>query len=361
MKRQEQVKLRKFINELKGIRGRHTELVSIYIPSGYDLNKIINHVAQEQGTASNIKDKNTRKNVIDSLEKVVRHLRLFKRTPENGLAVFAGNVAAQEGKTDIKLWSMEPPEPLNMRLYRCDQTFVTDVLENMIETKVLYGLIVMDNRDAAVGLLKGTSINLLKELTSGVPGKTRAGGQSSVRFARLREIAAHEFYQRIGDLANKEFSGIKDLKGILVGGPGMTKEKFIDGAYMHTEVKNKVIAIKDLSYTGEYGLNELVEKCRDVLAQEEIIKEKEIVNELLTTLATHIEKVAYGKEEVRKALEMGAVSKLLISENFDDLEEFEELAVKYGSEVFVISVETKEGVQLRDLGRIAAILRYAIQ
>src|SRR3990167_6098828 len=115
MKKQEQVKLRKLINELKSIRGRHTELVSIYIPAGYDMNKIINHVAQEQGTASNIKDKTTRNNVIDSLEKMIRHLRLFKKTPENGLAVFSGNVAAQEGKTDLKIWSIEPPIPLNFR------------------------------------------------------------------------------------------------------------------------------------------------------------------------------------------------------------------------------------------------------
>jgi len=110
----------------------------------------------------------------------------------------------------------------------------------------------------------------------------------------------------------------------------------------------------------DFGLNELVERSKDVLAQEEITKEKEIVNELLTMLAIHIEKVAYGREEVRKTLEMGAVQKLLISEVFDALEEFEELAAKYGAEVFVISVETKEGAQLRDLGGIAAILRYAI-
>src|SRR3989344_2176722 len=170
-------KLKKIINELKAIRGRHTELVSVYVPAGYDLNKIINHIAQEQGTASNIKDKNTRNNVIDSLEKMIRHLRLFKKTPENGLAVFSGNVAAQEGKTDLKIWSIEPPIPLNFRLYRCDQTFVLDELVKMLDVNEVYGLIVMDNRDGAVGLLKGTSITVIKEMTSGVPGKTRAGGQ----------------------------------------------------------------------------------------------------------------------------------------------------------------------------------------
>lgn len=353
-------KLKKIINELKAIRGRHTELVSVYIPAGYDLNKIINHIAQEQGTASNIKDKNTRNNVIDSLEKMIRHLRLFKKTPENGLAVFSGNVAAQEGKTDLKIWSIEPPIPLNYRLYRCDQTFVLDELEKMLDVKGVYGLIVMDNRDGAVGLLKGTSIQVIRELTSGVPGKTRAGGQSAMRFARLREEAKHDFYKRISEVVNKEFLGMKDLKGILVGGPGMTKETFVHGNYLNNELKKKVIAIEDLSYTGEYGLNELVEKSKDKLAEEDITKEKELVNELLTMLAINTEKVAYGKEEVRKALELGAVDKLLISEVFDAVEEFETLAEKYGTKVFIISTETREGVQLRDLGGIAAILRYAL-
>ncbi|HZX12015.1 MAG TPA: peptide chain release factor 1, partial [Candidatus Nanoarchaeia archaeon] len=101
----EKFKLKKFVQELKSIRGRHTELVSVYIPAGYDLNKIISHLAQEQGTASNIKDKITRTNVIDSLERMIRHLRLFKQTPLNGLAAFAGNTASQEGKQDIKVWS----------------------------------------------------------------------------------------------------------------------------------------------------------------------------------------------------------------------------------------------------------------
>ena len=116
MNTKEKQKLRKFINELALIRGRHTELVSVYIPAGYELIKVIQHLQQEQGTAVNIKDAKTRKNVIDSLEKTIRHLKLYKKTPPNGLAAFAGNVAAQEGKVDIKVWSIEPPEPIKTRI-----------------------------------------------------------------------------------------------------------------------------------------------------------------------------------------------------------------------------------------------------
>src|SRR3989344_4310043 len=141
MNPQQKHKLRKFIKELEGFRGRHTELVSVYIPADYDLNKIITHLEQEQGTATNIKDTRTRKNVIDSLEKAIRHLRLFKRTPENGLAVFAGNASSDKSKIDIRVWSIEPPEPLKIRLYRCDQEFVLELLRAMMEHRESYGLL----------------------------------------------------------------------------------------------------------------------------------------------------------------------------------------------------------------------------
>lgn len=355
-------KLKKFIQELEKVKGRHTELVSVYIPADYDLNKIISHLQQEQGTASNIKDTRTRKNVIDSLEKIIRHLRLFKATPKNGLAVFAGNFSDKESIIDIEVYSIEPPEPLQTRLYRCDQRFFLDLLKDMLEHKEVYGLIVLDRREANIGLLRGTTIKEIRKMTSGVPGKFKTGGQSAARFARIREGMAKEFYKRIGEGANKEFLDMKELKGILIGGPGPTKEEFFDGNYLNNEVKKKVLGLKDLSYTGEFGLNELVDKSHDLLAKEGIIKEKIIVNKFLELLAKNPGKVAYGLREVKKALEMGAVETLLLSDSLEDdiIEQLEAVAENMGTEVEMISIETKEGAQLKDLGGIAAILRYEL-
>ncbi len=357
----EKYQLKKRIKELKAIRGRHTELVTVYIPAGYELIKIIQHLAQEQGTAANIKDKTTRTNVIDSLERMIRHLRLYKQTPPNGLAVFSGNIASQEGKQDIKVWSVEPPEALNMRMYRCDQTFVTEPLEDMVESHNMYGLIVMDNREGIVGYIKGKNITIIKEMTSNVPGKLQVGGFSQQRYARLREEAAHEFYKRIAAIANSEFLAMgKNLQGILVGGPGITKEKFASADYLNTELKKKILSIQDLSYTGEYGLHELLEKSQDDLAHEDIVKEKKIMQEFFTLLAKNAEKTAYGETDVRKALALGAVDRILLSEDSEKIEEIQELAAKTGATVIVISLETQEGKQLKDLGGIAAILRYSI-
>ncbi|MDO8628493.1 MAG: peptide chain release factor 1, partial [Nanoarchaeota archaeon] len=139
----EKLALKRFIRPLLKIRGRHTELVSVYIPVDYDIIKIIQQLQEEAGTATNIKDARTRNNVVDSLGRVINHLRLYKRTPPHGLAVFAGNVSEKESKVDIQVFSIEPPVPINQKIYRCDQNFKLDILEAMLEEKDFYALILV--------------------------------------------------------------------------------------------------------------------------------------------------------------------------------------------------------------------------
>lgn len=352
--------LKKFIKELDSYRGRHTELVSVYIPHDYDINKIIYHLNQEQGTAENIKSAATRKNVITALEKMVQHLRLFKKTPEHGLAVFSGNVAKQEGKQDFNVWSIEPPVPLKTRIYRCDKQFVLDLLIDVLEVKDAYGLVVVDGRDANIALLKGKTIIPLVKTHSHVPGKMRAGGQSAPRFSRLREGALKDHLKKVAAYLKDQFLMNKNVKGIIVGGPGPTKYDFVEKGYITTELKNKVIAIKDLSYTGEFGLEELVDKSQDVLAKEDIADEKKILGRFFDMLSKKPGMAAYGEKDCMNKLKAGAVEVMLLSEGLDDklIEEFEKEAEKVSTEIKIISTETREGVQLKEMGGTAAILRY---
>jgi peptide chain release factor subunit 1 len=356
----ERFHLKKTIKELEQYRGRHTELVSVYVPQGYELVKVIQHLAEEQGTASNIKSTSTRKNVIDALEKMMQHLKLFKRTPENGMAVFSGNVAEREGQSDVRVWSIEPPVPLKTRIYRCDKQFVLDILQDMLDTKEVYGLVVIDRRDATIALLKGKSIIPLVKTHSEVPGKFKAGGQSAMRFSRQREGAAKEHYRKVAEYMKDQLFHLEGLKGIIVGGPGPTKHDFIEEGEITNELKKKIIAIKDLSYTDEFGLQELLEKSEDVLANEEVMEEKKLVNRFLDYLAKNQKMVTYGEKEVMKHLQMGAVDTVLISEEMGDekILQFEEEAKKMGTTLKIISTETREGAQLRDLGKVAALLRY---
>lgn len=170
-------KLEELVALLGNIRGRHTELVTVMIPAGFSKDAVVRQLEAEAGTAENIKSKATRTAVVTSLERVVRELRKISQTPANGLAIFCGNVSEKEGTQDIQVWMVEPPKPLNVRLYRCDQIFIIEPLKEMLAVDEVYGLLVMDRREATIGLLEGKKIELIRTLTSGVPGKIRAGGQ----------------------------------------------------------------------------------------------------------------------------------------------------------------------------------------
>ena len=353
--------LRKLVKKLEKVRGRHTELVSVYVPAGYEITKVYQHLMEEQGTAKNIKDSKTRGNVIASLEKAVRMMKEIGRTPPKGLAVFSGNVSENESKVDIQAWMVEPPDPLNIRMYRCDQRFVLDPLREMMEVKNVYGIIVMDRREATIGLLKGTKISSSAHLTSGVPGKFRAGGQSAQRFDRLIEGMALDFYRKVAKRVQDEYLPMgHNLKGILVGGPGMTKDAFIKE--LNTELRKKVLAVKDLTYTDESGLNDLVELSQENIANEVIVEEKKVVQRFLGVLAKSPSMAGDGKKDVEEKIKMGAAELVLVSESIEDevFEQFEILCEEYGTKIKEVSVDTREGQQLKDLGGFAAILRYAV-
>jgi len=355
-------KLRKLLKDLSSHRARHTELVSVYVPMGYNIQNIINQISTELGTARNIKSATTRKNVQAALEKMLSQLRMYKKTPPNGVAIFSGNVSGKEGSMDVKVWAIEPPELLKMRLYKCDQVFFLDPLKELMLPKHTYGLLIVDRREANFALLKGKTIAPIVSMKSAVPGKFKAGGQSAARFSRVIENLAKDWFKKVGETANKEFDQ-KEIEGIIVGGPGPTKEDFANGEFMNNNIKKKIIGIKHLSYTGDFGLNELVEKSEDVLAKEDIIKEKKLVERFLTMLSVNAEKVAYGQGEVERAVEMGAVEVLLLSEDISDskTEELIEKMDKAGGDILIISTETREGRQLSDMGGFAAILRFALQ
>ncbi|MBI2041055.1 MAG: peptide chain release factor 1 [DPANN group archaeon] len=351
-------KLRKLVRDLGKRKARHTELISVYIPQGYDSQLIINQLSTEAGTARNIKSAQTRKNVTGALEKMVQHLRLYKRTPENGLALFCGNVSEREGQQDFQVWSIEPPEPIRVKLYQCDQQFFLGPLEEQLEIKSVYGLIVMDRREADIALLKGKHIEPVVHYNSMVPGKFKVGGQSAARMARVIEGMAKDFYKKVGNAVNETFSKVK-VDGLLVGGPGPTKEDLVDGDFIWTDIKKKILAVKAIGYTGDFGLKELVEKSEDVLEKEEATKEKRILDTFLMYLGTRKNMVAYGEDAVRKAADMNAIAILLLHEDLPE-EKIEELMDKVelaGGDVYIISRDV--GEQLKGLGMIGAILRYA--
>ncbi len=364
MDEKEKLELKEIITELEDKRGRHTQLVTVMIPAGFNINQVVRQLESEKSTAANIKSKSTRSNVTDALETIIRNLKTYKQTPPNGLAIFSGNVSEKEGSTDIQVWQIEPPKPLKIRMYRCDQTFVLDPLKEMVQTEAVYGLLTIDRKDATIGLLEGKEIKVLYKKSSGVPGKIRAGGQSAQRFHRITEGLAKEFFRKIAEEMKNIFFEMPRLKGILIGGPIPTKEEFLEEGHLVTKLKEKVIAVKDIGYVDEHGLRLLVEESQSDIQEQELVKEKKIVERFFETLGKHKEKAAYGEEKVSLAMERGAVDTLLISQELskEKQAEFEKKAELIGSHVVIISTETEEGIQFMNMTKgLGAILRFPIE
>lgn len=361
MDEEQKYKLEDFFQRMKAYRARHTELITVYVPKGMDLNLITRQLEAEKSTAANIKSTATRKNVQEALESLIR-LAKQMRTPKNGVALFAGNVSQVEGKDEFIIEAFEPPEELNVRLYRCDQAFVLDPLEEMLEIKEVYGLVVIERKEASIGLLIGKKIKMLQHIDSFVPGKVKAGGQSAARYHRITEGLAKEFYRKIAEIVKKEFFGLKELKGILVGGPGPTKEDFLKEGNLATALMDKIIGIKDIGYADEHGLELLVEASQDVLSKQEIFHEKKLMENFFNMLGKEREKTAYRKEEVEKALSYGAVDLLLLSRKLSkpEIQKWEKLAEETSVKVEMVSTETEEGVQFWNIGGIGAVLRFKI-
>ncbi len=312
----DRLRAQRMLEQLENLQGRGTELVSVYVPPGKQVSEVMNDLRNEWGTAVNIKSKTTRKNVQDALSKVMERLKLFKVIPPTGVAIFAGSIASNQlGVGDMQTFVIVPPEPITIYYYRCEHQFLLEPLFNMISAKDVYGLVVIDSKEAAFGFLKGNRTEIIKEYSSGVQGKTRAGGQSSRRYERLRDMHLNEWYIRLGGYFTEHFRNVPGLKGMIVGGPGPTKEDFLNGNYLHYELKDKVLATIDTGYTGPEGIKELVNRSRDIMKDARYYEERKNVQEFLKHLGVDDGLATYGEQEIFQAIKGQNVQLLLISED----------------------------------------------
>lgn len=402
--------LKRQLEELEECKGKHTELISLYVPPTKQISDVAAYLRNEISESQNIKSKTTKKNVLSAIESILSRLKTFRKAPENGVVFFVGHKSIGSDQTDMVAYVIEPPMPIQTFLYRCDSLFHLDPLKDMMTEREIYGLILIDRRECTVGILRGNRIEMLKYMTSQVPGKHGRGGQSQRRFERLTEIAAHEWFQRSGERISEIFQSEKNIKGIFVGGPGPTKKYFVDENYLHYEVQDKIVDVFDTGYTDEFGLRELVSAASETMSDLKIAKEKKVMKRFLREITRGDKSLAvYGEQQIRKALEMGAVETLLISENIrkyritlscptcnyseqktinetdlkefnppecphcenptqmeisnkiDLIDELSELIESTGGEVFLISQNSEEGDTLSSaFNGIAGITRYPL-
>ena len=405
-------KLNKKLNQLSNITGHGTELVTVYVPTRKPIFEIVGQLRNESGTASNIKSDLTRTHVQDALSKTVEHLKLYKETPENGLAIFCGAIPNNKGigNEKIELYSVLPPKPIQINLYRCDDHFWTDHIKDMLREEKVIGLLAIDSQEAGLGILTGDRWEVIDTLTSGVAGKHRQGGQSARRFERLRENELNEYFHRIAEHAQKIFIDENKIAGLIVGGPGPTKENFLKEEYLDYRLQNNVLATLDSSYSGSEGVREILEKVNEqgIISDYRLLEEKKLVKKFMSQVYSDEGLAVYGIYDVLKMLKSGIVDTLIVTDEIpyvhleikcnkcgnteekyvdrvnlitvkqeevskscskcgsqdreiaeqDIVDLLEELSANIGTKMEVISSKTEEGAQLGSLGKIGAILRF---
>ena len=405
---QRRLRLKKALGELTSMRGMGTELVTVVVPPDRMIHLVRQHLSQESGQAVNIKSKSTRKHVADAIESAIATINRYKTPGERGIAIFVGHVIVGNNKSRlISTVIDDPPEPFTSFRYRCDSRFEVSQLEEMLIDRTAYGLFVIDRSESAYGLASGKRMHCQAHITSQVPSKHGRGGQSARRFERLIEEAAHTFFQKSAERACAYWLPmIEDLEGIIVGGPGATKDFVVKNDYFHHEIKKLIREpLFDVGYSNESGLRELIQRAGGLMDQIELDTERRLVDGFLREVMQPLPKATYGEAMVRSALEQGAVHTLLLSEalrkrrvgwvckpckhewkatqtsrselpncpscdsediredpdrTMDLIDEMSMLAGHTSAKVSLVSMDTEEGATLNEaFGGIAAILRYA--
>ena len=403
-------KLKKQIDYLRNKRSEDgsTCLVTLYIPEGRQISDFMTQLNDELGTATNIKSRITKKNVQSALTITMGKLRLIgPKAPQNGLALFTG--VTEEGK--MESFVINPTYPITIKQYICDAFFHIDHLEEHLIDRKSYGLIAIDAGNATIGYLQGNSLKILKSSHSSVPKKHKAGGQSAPRFQRIRIMETTRHLAKIAGYAKDYFieDGRYEIAGIIVGGPGILKNKLVEDGHFDNRLQAKVLRVVDIGMVSDKeGMAELLEKAKEVLEGTRFLDEKVLVQKWLNLVYRDDEKATYGEAEIRKAIELGALETLLASDDLDmysvelfcqqnnetktvsvpkrdfpkvqanpteyfkecnsvqiksyrDLvEELGELALNQGAHVEIITSQTEEGQQLLHFGGLAGMLRYNI-
>ncbi len=405
-------KLTKMMNRLASINGHGTELVTVYIPPRRPIFDIVAQLRNEAGTASNIKSDLTRTHVQDALSRVVEHLKLYKEPPENGLVIFCGAIPTGKGigTEKIEIYSVIPPKPIQINLYRCDDHFWIDHLKDMMKDDKVIGILAIDTQEAGLGIMTGDRWEVVETFTSGVAGKHRQGGQSARRFERLRENELNEYYHRVADHAQTIFIDQYGVKGLIVGGPGPTKDNFLKEEYLDYRLQNNVISVIDSSYSGDEGVRELIDKINEqgVMSELRLMEEKKLIKKFISEVHMGKGLGVYGIFDVINYLKNGIADMVIVTDDItflrleitcnkcqniqekfieradliktkqdllskpcpncnspdqtsteqDIVEYLEELCAMSGARLEVISGRTEEGSQLTSLGRIGAVLRF---
>ncbi|KAH7340183.1 peptide chain release factor eRF1/aRF1 [Rhizoctonia solani] len=312
-------KMKKLIRSLDAARGAGTSMISLIIPPKDQIARVNNTLTQEYGTASNIKSRVNRLSVLAAITSTQQRLKLYNRVPPNGLVLFVGTILTDEGKERKVAFDFEPHKPINTSLYLCDNKFHTEALSELLESDSKFGFIVMDGNGSLFGTLSGNTREIIHKFTVDLPKKHGRGGQSALRFSRLRDEKRHNYVRKVAELAVQHFitNDKVNVAGLVLAGSADFKTELNQSDMFDLRLAAKVIKVVDVSYGGENGFNQAIELAAESLSNVKFVQEKKLIQKYFDEISQDTGKYCFGVDDTLKGLEMGAVETLIVWENLD--------------------------------------------
>lgn len=312
-------KVKKLIKSLTAARGNGTSMISLVIPPRDQVSRVSKMLSDEYGTASNIKSRVNRLSVLGAITSTQQRLKLYNRVPPNGLVIYCGTIMTDEGKERRVNIDFEPFKPINTSLYLCDNKFHTEALNELLEDDDKFGFIVMDGNGSLYGTLQGSNREVLHKFSVDLPKKHGRGGQSALRFARLRLEKRHNYVRKVAELAVQFFitDNKPNVRGLVLAGSADFKNELQTSDLFDNRLLKVVIKTVDVSYGGEIGFNQAIELSTETLGSVKLIQEKKLIQRWFDEISQDTGKYCFMVKDTMTALELGAVEVLIVWENLD--------------------------------------------
>jgi len=314
-------KIKKLIKSLEAARGNGTSMISLILPPKSQISAAAKMLADEFGTASNIKSRVNRLSVLSAITSTQQRLKLFNKVPPNGLVIYCGTILTDDNKEKKVNIDFEPFKPINTSLYLCDNKFHTEALQELLESDDKFGFIVMDGNGSLFGTLAGNTREILHKFSVDLPKKHGRGGQSALRFARLRLEKRHNYVRKVAEVSAQMFitNDKVNVAGIILAGSADFKNDLAQSDIFDNRLVAKVIKTVDVSYGGENGFNQAIELCAETLSNVKFIQEKKLISKYFEEISQDSGKFCFGIDDTLKALEMGAIETLIVYENLETM------------------------------------------
>ena len=237
-----------------------------------------------------------------------------------GLVIYCGTVITEDGKERKVNIDFEPFKPINTSLYLCDNKFHTEDLNELLMDDEAFGFIVMDGNGCLYGTVQGSNREILHKFSVDLPKKHGRGGQSALRFARLRLEKRHNYVRKVAEMATQLYvtDGQRpNVQGLVLCGSADFKSELMRSDLFDPRLAKIVLKLVDVSYGGEQGFNQGIDMAADTLANVKLMKEKKLLQRYMDEISQDTGKYCYGVEDTLRALDLGAVEDLIIWDNLE--------------------------------------------